>query len=116
MKTIEQIDHELEILDAKQGILRLYYEDAANQRLHYEELCESLRGSINQNRNDFNELEQEKKAIIEREKWIGCNQLIESEANRLASSQILSTAANAVIEDYARPESMCVKVAKTLND
>lgn len=65
LKTIEQIDHELDILDAKIGIFNQYYETCANQKLHYSEMCETLRGVINQHRNDYNSLEQEKKHLCE---------------------------------------------------
>lgn len=109
LNTIEQINHELDILDAKQGILNLYYQDAANQRLHFEELCESLRGVMNQNRNDYNSLEQRKKELCE-------EQSKGSHLSRPNPSPFQSV--GAVVEDYVQAiqSNTSAEVARTLND
>lgn len=116
MDRMEEINRELDYIDNRKFGIKQFYDHCCNQKAHYCELVDALKGVIARYTNDYNELKQEKKAITERKKWEGCNQLIESEANKLVSSQTPSNAANAVIEDYARPANMCVKVAKTLND
>lgn len=110
LKTIAECDVALHCLDMLLGE-------------HVREFDESLKIANEHNNKAAIALKQrnvvrsEMDAIEERKKWLGCNQLIESEAKRLVSSQTPSTGANAA-EGVFEMFNVITNVAElqTLND